>query len=223
MSEADEQKDKLVDTAIELIDTTVDKGLEQFASGHLKDAVSVLGDLNQVQLAMVPYRLVQLHRAKRFSRGVEEFLLAAKQGGTTEPMIKKLVQTYGQEKIVDEVISQLSDIDSLAKSAVVGYLFAALASSDMDYESFEATVFALKQVNPIALRRQVSVDESVQVNGDYELLSDNPDFYIAAGLAYGDVVGGGVGTSPATRYFVNAIGYDLIKHGIIPYQNEQEL
>lgn len=228
MANANEQRDKVIDTTIELIDTTVDKGLQQFATGKLSDAVSVLSDLNQVQLALVPYRLVQLRRAKRFSQSVQEFLRAARDGGTTSQMIENLIQTYGREKIIDEVIAQLSDIDSTEKSSVVGFLFAATASEEMSYESFEAAVFAVKQVNPVALRRPASVDESVSVNGgDYRLICDNPDFYVAAGLAYGQVENSvpqfDVAVSSTTDYFLNAVGYDLVKHGIMPYQNEQEI
>lgn len=228
MSARNEQTDKIVDTTIEVIDTAVDKGLEHFASGKLGDAVAVLSDLNQIQLALVPYRLVQLHRARRFSQSVREFFDAAKEGGVTSKMIEKLIQKYGREKIVDEIITQLSDLDSIEKSRVVGYLFAATASEEVDFESFEATVFALRQVNPVALRRSVSIDETISVNGgDYQLICDNPDFYIAAGLAYGQVDNNGprfdVTTSGTTDYFLNAIGYDLIKHGIMPYQNEQEI
>lgn len=225
--DAANHRDKIVDTTIETIDTAVDKGLEHFASGKLGDAVSVLGDLNQIQLALIPYRLVQLHRARRFSQSVQEFLQAVKDGGTTGDMIEKLIEKHGREKIVDEVIAQLSDIDSIEKSRVVGFLFAATASEEMTYESFEASVFALRQINPVALRRPASVDESVRVNGDFELISDSPDFYIAAGLAYGDVQNSptriGVASSSTTRYFLNSIGYDLVRHGIMPYQNEQEI
>src|SRR5690606_23520760 len=146
-------------------------------------------------------KLVVDIRNWHIAKKIEKFTRAIQGQGFSKEQFKKLTDTYGKDRVQENVIISLDAMRSEKQAHAFSYLFAALLREDISWDRFSELQNILEKLDPVAL--------------DTDFSDKDPSYrLVSVGLAYVRTVYDGVKTSPNGSLY-----NDFKQYIIIPYRD----
>ncbi len=176
------------DAATSALEDNAEVILDKFANNFLNgDLAQVAGDMPIISTAKGVISTVYNIRNWRIARNVNYFVHALQLGKAGQQDYDELVNKYGREKILENVLLSLETMRSQDQAVALSCLFDALVKGAIDWQYYSELQNILEKIDPSALNEDPSDEPS------YKL--------VTVGLAYIQTVYDGVKVLPNGKLY----------------------
>lgn len=197
--------EKVTDTAIDNVEVVIDTFAKHFLTGDIQ---KIAVDLPVIKNVAAVIALVHNIRNYSIAKKIGGFVKTLKESSPDKELYHKLVEKYGNEKILEEVLIQVDRFNKEEQAEIYGYIFSALLKNELDWEEFCTFGYFIERCNPLWLIIPI---ENIKDTGNLERDSMSSRQLTSLSIMMGAPWDGGE----------SVLAWKFWKFGLKPYQENK--
>ncbi|MBI1936964.1 MAG: hypothetical protein HYS25_02465 [Ignavibacteriales bacterium] len=145
---------KVKDTVIDNVEVVIDTFAEHFLTG---DVQKIVVDLPVIKNVTAVVALVHNVRNYAIAKKISAFVKAAREGSADKPKYQQLLDKYGNERMLEEILMQIDRFGKQEQAEIYGCLFSAYLMANWTGKSIARSRSLLRKLIPYGLRNHLRV------------------------------------------------------------------